>query len=178
LVLAGEVNGTRLVQLGFDPLSSDLPLRIAWPVFLFNSVGWLTETDPLASESDLVKVGQPYSLPMPNGIGAEDVQVLDPNGQVIEPLFRGNRLNLPEPNTAGIYTVEGPTFVRQIPMNLLSKRESNIAPQSDLNIQKAQPTLTQAAALPGHRELWRELLILVLLLMIAEWLLYHRREVL
>lgn len=178
LVLAGEVAGRRLVQLSFDPLSSDLPLRIAWPVFLFNSVGWLTETDAHNNESAQAKAGQPYSTPFPSATRAEDIRVLDPEGKPMEVLIRGNRLSLPEPNLAGIYTIEGPTFVRQIPLNLLSPRESNIAPQSTLNIEEDQRRINQAAALPGHRELWKELIILVLLLMIAEWLLYHRREVL
>jgi hypothetical protein len=178
LVLAGEVEGTRLIQLSFDPLSSDLPLRIAWPVFLFNSVGWLTETDRLSGEAGQARAGQPYSLTLPSGTDPADVIVKNPRGELLEPLVRGNRLSLPEPSLAGIYTIEGPTFSKQIPFNLLSQRESNIAPQSALPLGERRPSLSQAAAIPGHRELWRELLIGVLLLLIGEWLLYHRREVL
>ncbi len=43
LIVAGERlgSGERLVVAAFDPLASDLPLRVAYPLFINNSIRWL-----------------------------------------------------------------------------------------------------------------------------------------
>jgi Ca-activated chloride channel homolog len=42
LLLAGRLAGAPIVVLPFDLLSSDLPLRPAWPLLVANTVGWAT----------------------------------------------------------------------------------------------------------------------------------------
>ena len=42
LVVAGERSGKRVVWCGFDLLDTDLPLRVAFPIFVTNSLRWLT----------------------------------------------------------------------------------------------------------------------------------------
>jgi len=59
LVLAGEIGGGRVLQLAFDPLESDLPLRVAWPVTLLNAVGWLSEGAAGSQDALAVATGAP-----------------------------------------------------------------------------------------------------------------------
>ena len=45
ILVAGQRGGFKFVALGFDPRDSDLPLRVAWPLFLLNSINWFTDED-------------------------------------------------------------------------------------------------------------------------------------
>ena len=176
LILAGQHEGVRVVQLTFDPLTSDLPLRISWPVFLFNSVGWLTSGEGVDAESQQAQSGRPVTLNLPLGADLDQVTASAPDGSPVATLIRTNRLSITQPNRTGIYTIQGATFSRKLALNLLSKRESNIAPQSKLPFGQAEPRLAQAGIITGQRELWRPLLMCVLAFMFLEWLLFHRRR--
>ena len=41
LIIAGELARQRIVWVGFDPLESNWPLRISFPIFIANAVDWL-----------------------------------------------------------------------------------------------------------------------------------------
>ena len=45
LLVSGTRGGFKFVALGFDVRDSDLPLRVAWPLFLVNAVNWFTDED-------------------------------------------------------------------------------------------------------------------------------------
>jgi hypothetical protein len=66
LMLAGRLDGTPVVLLGFDLLASNLPLQAAWPVLVANTVSWLAGppvTPPATA-------GATVTLPAPPGTTA------------------------------------------------------------------------------------------------------------
>lgn len=76
LVLAGRLEGTPVAYLTFDLAESNLPLHVAWPVFVANAVTWLTAPPALAP----LEVGQEAVFTLPAGV--EGVEVVDPAGGV------------------------------------------------------------------------------------------------
>ena len=73
----GTAPRTKFVVLGFDVRQSDLPLRIAWPVFLLNTINWFVEEDSEYLSS--FKTGEVWHMPVPLG-AASSATLVDPTG--------------------------------------------------------------------------------------------------
>jgi len=172
LVLAGERAGGRVVQLAFDPLRSDLPLRVAWPVFVLNTVGWLTEGRGAVSAASSLPTGHPYVRVLPEAEGTAEVEGPGPAvARLDEGVLRVTGLD-----DVGVYEVQAGSYRTRFAANLLSDSESRIRPRGDLTLGSgASEVATVEAA--GRRELWRPLLLLALGVLLLEWLAYHRRAV-
>ena len=174
LVLAGERAGGRVVQLAFDPLQSDLPLRVAWPVFVMNTVGWLTEGRGTVSAASSLPTGQPYVRTLPEVEGSAVVSGPAPAvARLDEGVLRVTGLT-----DVGVYEVSAGdgAWRTRFAANLLSADESRIRPRADLTLGGGVAEAS-ARAVQGRRELWRPLLLLALGVLLLEWLLYHRRAV-
>jgi hypothetical protein len=173
LVLAGERGGGRVVQFAFDPFESDLPMRVAWPVLLLNSVGWLTERAGGAAQATLIPAGSPFIRPLPGSTGTATVtgptgtHTLDLSGEV---------LRVVATDAIGVYRVRTPTTTLSFAANLLSPRESRITPAAVLAVNTEQPLEAEATLRAGRQELWRPLLALALFLLLVEWFAYNRRK--
>ena len=173
LVLAGERAGGRVVQLAFDPLQSDLTLRVAWPVFVLNTVGWLTEGRGAVSAASSLPTGQPYVRVVPDVEG--DPAVRGP-GAAMARLDDGV-LRVTGLDQVGVYDVAvGEAFRTRFAANLLSADESRIRPRGDLTLGSGA-AVGAAVERAGRRELWRPLLLLALGVLLLEWVVYHRRAV-
>jgi len=175
LVLAGERGGGRVVQLAFDPLQSDLPLRVAWPVLVLNTVGWLTEEAAGASGAQLLPTGAPWVRRLPAGTDPEGIQVEGPGGDQVDLAVVDDLLRVRGTERVGIYEVDAGTVQARFAANLLSERESDIAPRQELTLGGGATTVEQASVV-GRRELWRPLVWLALALLLVEWVVYHRRR--
>lgn len=172
LVLAGERAGTRVVQLTFDPLRSDLPLRVGWPVFLMNTVGWLTEADERGAAT-LLATGSPYVRRVPDGA---DVRVDGPGKEPVDHAVLDGVLRIRDTSRVGVYTVRAGSVRGAFAANLVSQRESDIAPVRELRLAEGAVAQVNQAAL-GKRELWRTFLWLALAFLLLEFGVYHwRRE--
>lgn len=169
LVLAGERAGGRVVQLAFDPLASDLPLRVAWPVFVMNTVGWLTEGDDEALRSG-ARAGDAVVRRVPSSIDAVSVQ--GPGAAVAR--VDDGLLRVTGLDAVGVYTLDGGSWRDRVAVNLGSPEESAIAPRARLVLGDAEAPL-QAGLARGRLELWRPLLWLALLVLLVEWAVYHRK---
>ena len=49
ILVTGTRGGYKFVAIGFDPRDSDLPLRIAWPLLLLNSINFFTDKKTITS---------------------------------------------------------------------------------------------------------------------------------
>jgi len=170
LLLAGEVRGARVVQLSFDPLESDLPLRVAWPVLLMNTVGWLTESP--GGEAAVVPTGQPW-VSLTGGSG--DPVAWGPEGSAPTARLDGGRLSVEGLDRVGIYGIALDGEVQRVAANLLSSRESRIEPRDPIRDREA--VVLEAGWAPGQRALWRLFLSLFLALLAVEWTWFHRRTI-
>ena len=173
LVLAGERHGGRVLYLTFDPLQSDLPLRVAFPVMLLNAATWMTEGIGGSDVGGLVATGSSYTLPVP---GEEPtVKVVKPSGKTLDGTVAAGLLRFNGVDEAGIYHVELPGERVSFAANLASRRESRIAPMRDLGLGQAQAVKASSAA-AGRREIWRELALAGVAFLLLEWFVWNRRK--
>jgi Ca-activated chloride channel family protein len=173
LILAGERSGGRVVQLAFDPFESDLPMRVAWPVFVLNTVSWLTEQSAGSSDAVLVPTGAPYLRKVPGATGLATVK--GPAGTQQIALSDG-LLRVVDTDRVGVYRITAGGLDTMFAANLLSAKESRIAPQAALALGGDTEVAAQAAVAPGRREIWRPLLALALVLLVVEWAAWNRRK--
>ncbi|MBN2801182.1 MAG: VWA domain-containing protein [Deltaproteobacteria bacterium] len=170
LLLAGELGGGRVLELAFDPLRSDLPLRVGWPVFLYNAVGWLTERAGVSAEGEMIRAGTPWST----ATTAQIATATGPGGEVPVVVERG-LARVRDTERAGIYTVALGAQRRAFAANTLSPRESRIAPRTTLEIRAGEAAISPTGG-SSRREWWRPLAWTALALLGVEWLVYHLRR--
>ncbi len=172
LIVTGTREGKRFVATTFNPQTSDLPLRVAWPLFLLNTIDWFVqeEGDYLSSFA----VGETWRVPVAPEL--ESVEVLDPSGESREvPVVDGRAVYAGD--QTGFYEIrhEGETIDR-FAVNLGTVLESEIMPAERLaiseTVQAEAPTRGQAGV---RKELWLYLILLALAVLVIEWWTFHRR---
>jgi len=173
LILAGEHRGSRVVQLAFDPYTSDLPLRVAWPVLLMNTIGWLTESDGV-DEGHTVQTGQTWSATLPSS-SIETVRLTTPDAEVEIPVYEG-RFATPVLDRVGPYTVQWGSRRTPLAASLLDEDETRARAGTDAGGETPNAAEPQRASTAFRRELWRPLLWAMLALMLLEWWAFHRRR--
>ncbi|MCB9683457.1 MAG: VWA domain-containing protein [Alphaproteobacteria bacterium] len=175
LVLAGTRRGGRVVQLAFDPVASDLPMRVAWPLLVLDTVGWLTEGTPGSGESSGIKTGTPVVRQLPEG--HTEAVVRSPAGRVTVQAADGT-LRFSDTDRVGLYEIDAGSAHTSFAANLLSESESRIRPRTTLGLRTREGADVATAAIgSGRRELWRPFLLAALVVLVAEWLLWNRRRV-
>jgi hypothetical protein len=166
LVLAGESpNGPlhRVVMIPFDLRRSDLPLQIAFPILMSNSIEWLAPPQGLNVPPN---VKPREVVPMPEGS-----RVTMPSGELVDSGRRG----FVQTNQAGIYTFDTGQVRGAFAVNFYNASESRIAPNPDLQVGQVVGAETPARSAPtSQREFWHLLALFALLLLLVEWWVYQR----
>jgi hypothetical protein len=175
LVLAGVRHGARVVQLAFDPARSDLPLRVAWPVWLLDTVGWLTEDLSTAGDALVLETGSPFVRSA--APDTETARVVSPAGTTSVPVSQG-LVRIAEIDRVGVWEVTAGASRHRFAANLMAEGESRIRARTSLGLQRTDGTpLAEARLGAGRRELWRPFLLGVLGLLLVEWLYWNFRRV-
>jgi Ca-activated chloride channel family protein len=179
LLVAGTRRGFKFVAMGFDLRDSDLPLRIAWPLFVLDCINWFTDEDSQYLSS--FRTGEVWRIPVAGSFTLATLQRPDGVTQPV-PVHEGRAVFLGE--QAGFYELtpgDQPVGSASAPpttsfaANLLDASESAITPQEKLVVD-GQPAGELAGFRVGvRREIWIYLLIAVALLTALEWATYHRR---
>jgi hypothetical protein len=174
ILVAGRRAGRKFVALGFDPRNSDFVLRVAWPLFVLNTINDFVEEDTGYVSS--FRTGDVWQIPAPSA--AEIATLEDPSGQKRRvPVKEGRAVYLGD--QAGFYklSVEGEPepFTTMFAANLVDPEESKIEPVRELAL-AGKTAIAPAGFTPGvRRELWLYLLGAVLIVSVLEWVTYHRR---
>ena len=174
LVLAGQRNGGRVVQLAFDPLQTNLPLRVGWPILVMNVVGWLTE-DALGGDAGEC---ESHRYPFVRHLAAADADaaptVRGPGDA--EAAVAGGTLRIGRTDRVGVYDVTAGGTRARFAANLLSERESRIAPRQALSLASGDTAPAEDSVAVSRRGIWRPLLIAAAVLLCGEWLLWNLRR--
>jgi len=171
LLSTGVHGGQRGVALQFDPMGSDLPMRIAWPVLVLNTVGWLTGEEARGTERT-VPAGTPL-LREGWGRDGESVTLTRPDGSTLPAPIRDGVARFGALDQVGVYSLAGPSGRRErLAANLVSDVESDLAvyrpaPPKDADVARA--------SVAGRLPVLRPVLLLLGLLLVGEWWLYQRR---
>ena len=161
--------------LAFDPMASDLPLRVAWPVLLLNTVGWLSEAGAAQHGAMSVASGSPFVVRVPDGTTMADVAVKGPQGDVEQIELADGLLRVQDTSRVGLYDVRAGALKVRFAANLHSTRESDVQPVLDLAVGKAAPVVA-SATIEGRSDLWRPLALGGLAILLLEWFAWNRRK--
>ncbi len=173
LILAGEVEGRRLVWLGFDTLQSTWPLRVSFPIFIANAVEWL---NPAATRDPrmLVRAGDPLRLPLREPAREARVRLPDGTERVLALDSAAREVVFGETARCGVYRLAVGTNEVAFAVNLLDAAESDTTPQPE--IQLGRYARAAAATLrPANLEWWRWFAAAGLAVLLFEWWYYHKR---
>jgi uncharacterized membrane protein len=173
LIFLLEEPQRKAVFVGFDLFKTDLPLRVAFPLILANSLRWLQPVG-LEGADLMVAAGAPFVLTVEHGV--QEGTVRGPGGSARSAEITRGALSFGQTDHVGVYTLatSGRPDVR-FAVNLLDATESSIRPQP-LPPAPAAPTGEVGDAFTYQRELWPYLVALALLTLAFEGLLYWRRQ--
>ena len=172
--------GGPVLHFAFDLLRSDLPLRVAFPVLLQDSVDWLTSRNAAAA---VLAAGRPAELRL--GETAGPVLWREPDGHERRLEARSGTVRVPAPERVGLNELRwtpatppgSPERVQRLPVALLSPGESDLSPRLDLSAveERAEAGGGSPERVPGRHFLWPWLVALALAAALAEWTVHHRR---
>ena len=180
LLITGERGRQRIAALAFDVLDSDLPLRVAFPLLIHGTLDWLSGEH--AESGTSLAAGEVLALPAGKSIA--------PNPLTSQPGPRDARQDSTvtgffQPFQNGFYEITAADSKRWIAVNTFSAAESDLrgdgdksAPGGKADASTAHPAPTLSAplaALHGWPP-WQWLALAAFALLLAEWLLFHRRK--
>ena len=158
LILAREVNGRRLLIIGFNPHNSNFPLQSGFPLLMAAGVEWMTES--VADSADSFSVGE---LDLPGPVA----RIVSPSGKEVPFARKGADFHWIATET-GRYRIQGPNGETDIAVN------TPLLPSQRLKPTDSEAGLIQSEALrDAGRDLWRALLLPTLLLIWLEWSLFY-----
>lgn len=166
LLLSGEREGTAFVALAFDVARSDLPLRVAWPLLLINTLDWFANERKELSPVHVV--GEVTHVALDSR--ATEATIVAPSGQKrVAPVLAGSVAFSPE--RAGFFQLEAAgssAGTKLIAVGLDPGAPPLLRPGA---------TTFDVASLDRPRvpDLWAVLLAIAALVMAFEWLAFHRR---
>jgi Ca-activated chloride channel homolog len=173
ILVSGARDGHRFLALGFDPRDSDLVLRIAWPLFVLNTINSFVEEDTGYVSS--FRTGDVWHMAVPGSLST--VNLLEPGGaKHVVPVSDGRAVFRGE--QAGFYKLTGgpdDAPLGEFAANLSDLDESRIAPQKELVLGGKKATAVSTAQVGLKSEVWIYLLLAVMALSLFEWVTYHRR---
>jgi Ca-activated chloride channel homolog len=183
-IIAAKRSGNRkVVASSFSLAATDLMLRVAFPLFLVNTLDWFA-----SDEADLLTTyatGTRARVPLDGVVGVSEVTVTAPDGRESRaPLVDGQATFYA--SEVGVHTLRARQQAAagapgrllaevQLAANLSSPTESRIAPARKLELGGRALAPPQDFGMSHRRSIWLYLVIFALLLLCAEWLTFNRR---
>ena len=175
LIYALDERGLKAIFIGFDLFRTDLPLRVAFPLFVSNALRWLYPNQ-LEDAGLQLRTGQALTVSLPAGV--QEATLTDPAGKSYRlQADADGRVSFGGTTHVGIYRVRAGNWEQQFAVNLLNEGESNTTPRAqglDRNEWTQGASEEQPTTFPSRQELWRLFAILGLLLLLIEAAFYHR----
>lgn len=167
LVLSLESSRRRRAIFAFDPIDSDLPVRVAFPLLIHNAVEWLANKSSNANRQ--IQAGE--TLPLENGIHivhgpltARDLgQKWSLNGD-----FR--------PNRNGFYEIENGQEHQFVAVNTFDAAQSDLRSAGLLELDSRPVPVWPAVGRWLSWPPWIYFGLLAMSLCGLEWWMYHRRR--
>lgn len=171
LLWAGERGTQQLALLPFALSDSDLPLQMAFPILMANLLAWFAPQQQMVTTAD-VFIGDPLALMAP--LRATALRVVDPSGAAVD-LPLGNPYIPPRPGLYRVEAYQGAVIIASqwVAVNLFN-RESAIAPVDGL-VLSGTPMIPEEEAVRGLDDVTAWVALLALLLLLAEWSIYHQQ---
>ena len=169
LLITGERAGQRVAGLAFDVLESDLPLRVAFPLLISNTLQWLSG----GSADSLPPLSAGDVLPLPQNSAVVSVPLTTPPRPRDKPRTPSITGFL-HPLKNGFYQMNDDGTTRWLAVNTFSPEESDL--RVPAAIAPSVATISTPTALLRGWPLWQWLALAAFLLIVAEWWLFHQRK--
>jgi hypothetical protein len=155
---------TERIEIGttFDAEDSNLPMRVAFPVFVYSAIDWLAGIDEAEADKAL---GHRWRLERLGAAAPKRLTIEGPSRHA-EVSVRGDAVIVDGANAPGLYRITVDDEVFRIAASLASPQESNLVTRAAFTSMNAQGSAT---------DLWSWLLYAALGVLFLEWALYHRR---
>jgi hypothetical protein len=179
LVLAGEQEGQQIGIITFALQSSDLPLKLSWPILVVDLMEWYRPAQ-IINVSDSLTPGN--ALTIRPSVDADEVRVHLPDDETRTFGFENSpQVVFGETSQIGLYEVEvlndGHAVQRDyFTVNLFSALESNISPTDEILVQTGEGTRAISSGTQeelGRREIWEWVAIIGLIIIGLEWIYYQ-----
>lgn len=155
-------------------LNTNWPLQPSFPLFILNVVNTLGNVED-AARIQMVQPGETVLLRPEAGV--QTLTITSPAGASTV-LKRGARADFVYADTEkpGIYQVQRDDGVqRSLAVNLLDTNESTIDPRTELKFGQDDTVEAGKEAIHQPQELWKWILVVALVLLVAEWFFYTQR---
>ncbi len=173
LMITGERRATppqRVAALALDVADSDLPLRVAFPLLVSNTLHWLTGKNVVLPTR--LTAGETLALAAHEAVSPQPQTLTPPASSGVPPKTAHDFF---QPLTNGFYALTATEGPRWLAVNTFSEAES------DLRAAPAPPFI--APTLPAISlmtftawPIWRYLALAAFALLACEWWLFHRRR--
>ena len=165
MIVVRRIGARKIVGIGFNLKESDLPLRVAFPVFFHNVISWFAETDD-AEQRTTHRVGDPLRLPVLGDPAS--VELTDPRGRNITLTPRAGYATY-VPESPGFYSYQNQDREKTLAVSLADAQES------DLSGARSDPVPPFAAVVgkASTETFWPFLILLVFALVVIDFWLYN-----
>ncbi len=175
VIAATQRGPLRAVAIGFDITRSDLPLRVAFPLLIINSLQWFAGE----GESLIIsyRTGEQWSVSLPElGEAPEPLvaRITEPDGKTYTVRGEHGRVDI-YGSQVGPYTIAAGQGEHRIAANLADPLESDITPHRQLVLGGRELVQPGGFGFALKREIWIYLLLAAFGLALVEWLTYNRR---
>ena len=165
LLVVGQRRSQRLAALAFDVVDSDLPLRVAFPLLMSNTIHWLAGDEPDALPS--LTAGETMTLAASQRAAGAPLAIWPRDGKLAPPTLSGAF----QPMKNGFYQIADSDGDRWLAVNTFSAAESELSPR----VTEVAPASLPGSPLTGWPA-WQWLAIAAFVLLLGEWWLHHRRR--
>ena len=176
VLFVNVTSNRKIVFAAIDILQSDLPLRIAFPVIIANTIQWFQESSGI--EEYYLRTGEALTWKV-NGDGANlptTATIAGPEDRIWETAVERGEIFFNRTDIAGFYTLKIGENEKMWAVNLADESESHIGVNATV-----EDLLTENVTLSGSSLLryppWVYLVFLAVALSVAEWFLYQRRRI-
>ena len=175
LLIVEEAPNRRIVFVAIDTLKSDLPLRIAFPLIVANTIQWFQGESEI--EEYHLQTGEVLKKRINEAAAIKSVTIVGPGGESWELPVEKGELLFDETSVVGFYELKIGESEEGWAVNLTDAAESQIRTVegvADL-LEEEEVVLSGSALL--HYPPWIYLIFLAVLLSAIEWFLYQRRRI-
>ena len=150
LIVARDRAGLRQVAMGWDLRRSDMPLRIAWPLFVLNAIDWMVGEDSQYLSS--FRAGTTFRIPVPTE--ADSAVVKDPDGhEATVPVVDGRAIYFGQ--RRGFHQVEAAGVTTRFAVNLGDPGERAVKPAPALTVSGRKAGAVSGFRVGVRREITR-----------------------
>lgn len=166
LVVSSEGTQKHL-YVAFEPMESDFPLQVGFPIFVANALDFLGGDRNAANLS--IRAGAPCSI-----AARQKVTLRAPDGDTSAFSPSGGAVLIRSVNRVGAYRIQADGKTQMLYANLRSDLESNLRPRDAVSLGGSSVAAQKAPA--RYADFWRPIVLLALLVLVGEWWLFAKRS--